>query len=129
MFHALLSLFCPPKLNLGFFTLHGHEYDVGELARTAGPATELALGDLVWLLDEEVWMDHCDRPITPRAVLRSPHQYPYHHDRIFQADLAYPILVYKRQDGGTGVADGCHRLCKAFVLGHLTITARYVVLE
>lgn len=116
-------------MSLGLFTLNGKQYEVDELLDNAGPAKDVALDELLWLLDKNVWEDHNFVPITPRAVLLCPRQYPYHHKRIMDADLSYPILVYAREDGGIGVADGCHRLCKAFILAHTYISARYVELE
>lgn len=129
MLSTLRRIFCPPKLKLGFFTHNGKEYDVVELVHRAGPTEVISTRQLLWILDEEVWEDECDIPITPRAVLRTPHKYPHHYERILEANLGYPILVYTDPDGLTGIADGCHRLCKSVLRKQQGILARYVELS
>lgn len=47
------------------------------------------------------------------------HQVVEHAKRIRDADLRYPIIL--NSDGW--IMDGCHRLAKAYMLGHKNITA------
>ena len=62
-------------------------------------------------LDEPFWFGHGDVP-TCRAVAE--------HARLIEAtDLAHPIIL--SADGR--VMDGMHRVCKALLLVHATITA------
>ena len=74
------------------------------------PRVEVPLS-LIRELDEPFWFGHDDVP-TCRAIVE--------HARLIEAtDLSYPIIL--SSDGR--VMDGMHRVCKAVLLGHSTITA------
>jgi hypothetical protein len=62
-------------------------------------------------LDQDCWFGPMSPP-TCRAVAD-------HARRIFDADLRYPIIL--ASDGG--LMDGGHRVAKAYLLGHATISA------
>jgi hypothetical protein len=61
--------------------------------------------------DQNCWFGPASPP-TCRAVAR-------HAQRIFAADLAYPIIL----SAGGGLMDGGHRLAKAWLLGQTEILA------
>ena len=66
---------------------------------------------LIRELDEPFWFGHDDVP-TCRAIVG--------HARLIEAtDLSHPIIL--SSDGR--VMDGMHRVCKAVLLGHPTITS------
>ena len=49
--------------------------------------------------------------------------YLYHHKRVENADLSYPIIL--AADGY--ICDGWHRVAKAILLGHITIKAKRLI--
>jgi|SRR5271154_4973199 hypothetical protein len=74
------------------------------------PWVQMSLS-LVGELDEPFWFGGDDVP-TCRSIVE--------HARLIEAsDLSYPIIL--SSDGR--VMDGMHRVCKAVLLGHSTITA------
>lgn len=74
------------------------------------PAREVPLAQIAEL-DQDCWFGPTSPP-TCRAVAD-------HARRIVDADLRYPILL--ASDGG--LMDGGHRVAKAYLLGHATISA------
>jgi hypothetical protein len=110
-----------------------------------GP-TEFYDTGAVWALTEEApvhvlplsafagWYEstaHWDEGVAPGAVLARPALYPEHARRIEEADMAYPILVYvafypDRAGPVYLVADGNHRLARAFRDGLTHVRVKYV---
>jgi len=74
---------------------------------------------------------HWDESISPLDLLAHPERYPEHTRRINEADMSYPILVHKTS-ASTGspalylVADGNHRLAKAFREKYTHVHVRFV---
>lgn len=79
------------------------------------PTEEWELSRLDSELDEDRWFKQYVRP-TARNVL-------LHCIRICEADLSYPIIVWKEQF----VLDGMHRLAKASLLGHQKIAVKHLL--
>lgn len=63
--------------------------------------------------------------LTPTEVLMNPNAYPYHMNRINEADLRYPIYItnYNRRDI---IIDGIHRLAKCVMHKNEYIKANFV---
>ncbi|KMV29787.1 hypothetical protein AB733_15925 [Photobacterium swingsii] len=75
------------------------------------PTIEIQLSDIKEL-EEEFWYDLGGARPTCKNVLE-------HASLIQNADLSYPIILC--HEGR--VMDGMHRVCKAVMLGHITISA------
>ncbi|OAN11473.1 hypothetical protein A3K86_21280 [Photobacterium jeanii] len=88
-------------------------WDVFRLIRLTAdlPVKQVALGDINEL-DEAFWYDLGGAKPTCRNVLE-------HAKLINQADLSYPIILCHQGR----VMDGMHRVCKAKMLGHTSISA------
>jgi hypothetical protein len=127
MIRFLRSLLCPPE-DLGSFFYWGVEYPVRELLWYAGPETTVSVNELRWLLDQPVWTDERDRPITPRQVMRDSLRFSGHFSRIMAADIQHPILLFADGDE-VGVADGYHRICRAVLYNQTHLPARWVTLR
>lgn len=56
------------------------------------------------------WTDEYGEPITPINVRNYPLLYPFHTDRVLNADMTYPILLYPNG----AIFDGMHRLLRAY---------------
>lgn len=82
---------------------------VWELMKDA-PVKNIAVADIEDSLDQPQW----DGEISARDVLRDPEAYPEHTTRINNADLSFPILVVGDKIGNIIIADGMHRLAKAY---------------
>jgi hypothetical protein len=77
-------------------------------------------------LDDLFWADSDGREISPRMVLENPNISLDDSNRIRDANLEYPILVYQFDTRVYDVIDGLHRLAKAFQLKHLYIKASII---
>lgn len=77
------------------------------------PAEEMAIDELLWILDVPFWEDENGNiVITPNEVIKNPDKYPTHRDRIAAADISYPIDIMKNKKGKWLTLDGLHRLVK-----------------
>ena len=88
-------------------------WDVDRLLELAHdePVEQLSL-DAIQDVDANYWFSHGSTP-TVRAVVE-------HVRLISEADLSHPIII----DPLGGVMDGMHRVAKALVAGHATISAK-----
>lgn len=77
-------------------------------------------------LDDLFWMDKYGREISPRMVLENPNISPDDSNRIRDANLEYPILVYQFDTRVYDVIDGLHRLAKVFRQNQSYIKARVI---
>jgi hypothetical protein len=80
-----------------------------ELARSL-PVRQVPISE-IQILDMNLWFGPDDVP-TCGAVAA-------HAQRIYEADLRYPIIL----SAEGGLMDGGHRICKAWILGHTEIAA------
>lgn len=81
------------------------------------PVKEMPVSALEHHLDEVVWFDvrssEQEFKPTARAVAE-------HGERIYSADLSYPILLSAKGE----IMDGMHRLAKAWMMGIETVKFR-----
>ena len=90
-----------------------YAWDVERLVTLAEglPSEEIPLDDLAEI-DDNWWYAHESEP-TVRSIVE--------HVRLMnEVDLAYPIIV----DPAGRLMDGMHRVAKALLLGHTTISAK-----
>ena len=110
----------PPALHDALVT---SPWKLDQLHRLELPVEQLAVSDLLWLLDLPLWqLDGVRFRVRPRDVLDKPESFPHHMARIRAADLDYPIHVTDKS-GRTTVLDGFHRLAKARLQQRATIDA------
>ena len=110
----------PPALHDALVT---SPWKLERLHRLELPVEQLALSDLLWLLDLPLWqLDGVRFRVRPHDVLAQPQAFPHHMARIRAAELAYPIHVTDKA-GRTTVLDGFHRLAKARLQQRATIDA------
>lgn len=74
------------------------------------------VSDLIHNLKFKGWADSKNGKYSPMDVLKHPGKYRKQMKRIHNADLNYPIIVYKNF-----IIDGAHRLSKSVLLGKKTI--------
>lgn len=70
--------------------------------------------------------------ITVDEIMKQPEKYHDHYERINNADLHYPILVFndKQNDNMYIIVDGCHRFVKnGLLLGNKEIRAKIITIE
>ncbi|TDO62607.1 hypothetical protein EV651_106229 [Kribbella sp. VKM Ac-2571] len=112
----------PPELTAYILDFH---WDTERLHALDLPTVELPVADLAHHLDLPFWA-YDDRPfqVTPRQVAAYPVTYHAQYERTFAADLRHPIDVVHRPDDRITILDGVHRLLRAELEHHPTITAR-----
>jgi hypothetical protein len=75
----------------------------------------VAFDDLAWLLDLTVWTTvpgEARFDLAPRAVLENPGRFPNRWRRILEADLMYPLEMFRSRQGRWVILDGYHRLAR-----------------
>ena len=123
---------------------HG-TYDVNKLwNKTKNIKTNrIYLDKIIHNLDKDLWtiiVDGKPKYITPNQVIKNPHISPLDFNKINNADLQYPIIIYdqnlkssassaSRDSSDLDVLDGLHRLAKAVILKHKTIKVKYVTTD
>ena len=80
-------------------------------------AVKIPLSDIKLDFDFDGWMEGKTR-ISINDVLKNKKKYVINYTRIKNADLRYPIIVYKGE-----ILDGVHRYVKALMLKKKTINA------
>lgn len=102
-----------------YYTDNKLEYSVDMLIEIAAnnKTEEIPIDYLEWNMKEEIW----DKNTSPNDVLENPSKYKDDDKRIEEAELKYPILIYKGE-----VIDGYHRLAKAIKQNKKTIKAKVV---
>jgi hypothetical protein len=83
-------------------------------------AVAVPLSLLEYILDHPSWGDGVRYSV--RDVFAKPKKYVDDMERIKNANLKYPILIWKNQKGHY-VVDGVHRIAKAFLTKHSKIKA------
>lgn len=64
---------------------------------------------------------------SPMDIIENPNLSSTHYNRITNADMSFPILIYRNiQDNWQEVLDGLHRLAKAHIQKKPTIIVKYV---
>lgn len=109
-------------LSIRIFTdLDDSVYDVTLLwsITTDLPVTLVSVDALKHALSETWWSNEDGtKNVDPQQVVYSPRTCPWNARRINEADLSFPILLYKGL-----IFDGLHRLAKCILLGYDTIPA------
>ena len=121
--------FEPVKINnlsdsFGDYQIYSDEtgvYDIGKVDGLSknNPVVLVPVSKLSPWLEGKEWGDY-----SPRDVLNNPEKYPEEMKDIKNADLEYPIFIYKDM-----VIDGNHRLAKAVLEGKESIKAKIITDE
>lgn len=92
------------------------------------PVKKIAVDRLTWITHLRVWPEN-RRPfaVRPIDVMRYPETHDKHADQVQRSSLDFPIDVFSYRERLV-ILDGCHRLCKALMNGHLTVRVREVPL-
>ena len=111
----------PPELTAYILDFH---WDVERLHALDLPTVDLPVADLAHHLDLPFWAYDGPFQVTPRQVAADPVTYRAQYERTLAADLRHPIDVVHRPDDRLTILDGVHRLLRAELEHHRTITAR-----
>lgn len=111
----------PPELTAYILDFH---WDVERLHALDLPTVDLPVADLAHHLDLPFWAYDGPFQVTPRQVAADPVTYRAQYERTLAADLRHPIDVVHRPDNRLTILDGVHRLLRAYLEHHSTITAR-----
>ncbi len=91
------------------------------------PVVEIPLEKLLWHFDMPVWEKDGtdDWNLMPWEVIRKEEGTTTHWKRMEEADLGFPIIVtdYNHR---LVILDGMHRLVKAYLERHATISAKVI---
>lgn len=91
------------------------------------PVEEMPLSEFVWIFDLPFWEDEEGNiVITPRQVMDQLDAFPFHAQKIDNADTAYPIDIMKNKKGEWLTLDGLHRLAKLFLQHATTVRVRKI---
>jgi len=126
---------------------HG-TYDVNKLwNKTKNIKTNrIYIDKVIHNLDKDLWtiiVDGKPKYITPNQVIKNPSISPLDFNKINNADLQFPIIIYvhnmdssssssssaSRDKSDLDILDGLHRLAKAVILKHKTIKVKYVTTD
>lgn len=128
------------------FIMNGKKYSVDRLFKITKniKVHKVPLTELVQHLNNKTWeyKDEGVGDISPINVIENPkknRRYTKHYNRIINADMQYPILVYnikpddddtpadeKRPGAPNVIVDGLHRLSRAYIEKHPNISVRYI---
>jgi hypothetical protein len=98
-------------------------WSIQELWRVELPVQQVAVGELVWLLDLPLWQkDGVRFQVSPRQVRDDPAAFPDQMRRVMASDLGRPIHLVEHR-GRLVVLDGFHRLLKSALQGRAEIDA------
>ena len=104
--------YLPPELKEWYFPFN---WNVETLWDLEGRLETREVASLEWHLDQPLWSSETGKgmlfDLKPRSVINNSPHYPYHHQRITQADLSYPICITTYLDREI-IIDGIHRLAK-----------------
>lgn len=94
------------------------------------PVDRLPRSELDGLLDLRVWKDEDGRwfAVRPRDVLLDPDRHPRQRDRVWRADLRWPLDVVRYREQWL-ILDGFHRLARHTVEGAAFVPIRAVPLD
>ncbi len=110
--------------------LDSKPYDMKDVWEVTGhlPIAHLTLnGTLLHILTVgDIWRDDTEADISIIAVLNHPAKAREHTRAIQDANLRFPILVARQENGLWDVLDGLHRLAKVVRHGDRTILAQVV---
>lgn len=74
---------------------------------------KINIDELLWMLEIPFWEDgEGNIVITPQEVIDNMDQFPYHRDKVINADTSHAIDIMKNKKGNWCILDGLHRLVK-----------------
>lgn len=118
--------YLPPELADWFFPFN---WNVQELWNVEGKIEQRDLTSLLWHLDYPFWSSVQGKgilfDIRPKTVLENMDTYPWHKERIYKADLNYPLIISEYK-GKEIIMDGLHRFAKASLQDEKIITIRMI---
>lgn len=105
----------------------GYSYTEEQLWSLDIPSEVISISELENNLDipylEQEGTD--DWNLTPRELLKDLAKNPSHAKRVVDADLKYPIHIFKHMDQWI-ILDGVHRFTQHIHLGHTSISVKKV---
>jgi hypothetical protein len=114
----------PPHLRGVFFDWL---WDTKRVWSLPTPTSHMPLRDLAWQLDLTVWTTVKGEPrfdLAPSAVLAAPALHPRHWTKIREADLSYPLELFRNGPRWV-ILDGYHRLCGHWLQGRREVPVRF----
>jgi hypothetical protein len=90
------------------------------------PVSTVPLADLVWHLELPVWTTVPGEPrfdLAPALVLADPDVSPLHWQRLFHADIGFPLEMFHSR-GRWLIFDGYHRLARHLLRRSDLVTLR-----
>ncbi len=117
-----------PKSVPIFWRNHG-VYDVTKLWKITNKeeTKRISITKLLHNLDKDYWTvitkNGKKKYVTPNQVLKNPKIAMLHYQAILDADLSYPLIIYKDNDD-LDILDGLHRLAKSVKLGRKTVKVK-----
>jgi len=111
---AMQTKMLPPELQGIFFDFY---WETTKSWRLPTPVTVVPFGDLAWHLDLPVWSTVRGQmrfDLAPSSVLRDAVLYPLHWKRIIDAEIQYPMEMF-RNGGRWVILDGYHRLARHYL--------------
>jgi len=90
------------------------------------PVEEMNIKELEWHFKIPFWnTEKGFYDLTPNEIIDNPEKFKEEHKRTMKADLKHPIDIMKNK-GRWLILDGLHRLVKAKILGHKTVSVRKI---
>lgn len=90
----------------------------------------LRVGDLIHNLDICGWHINTKENImiSPQQFIKNPSLYPYHKKLMDDANVIFPLIVYRYNDKWL-IVDGMHRLCKLMLANETNIYVKEITTE
>ena len=114
----------PPLLQGVFFDFH---WETAKSWSLPTAVSVIQFEKISWHLGLPVWSTQRGEmrfDLSPASVLANPSGFPYHWERIINADLGYALEMF--QNGGRWVIlDGYHRLARHFIEKNILVPVRY----
>ncbi len=102
-------------------------WDNEKLWSLVAPIEDIDVSELEWHLDVPFWSYEGGKyNLLPRIVLGDIESYPEHKERIFNADIKYPIDIMENPKGELVILDGMHRLLRLINEGHKKVKVRKI---
>lgn len=91
------------------------------------PVEEMVIDELLWILDVPFWEDEVGNiVICPNEVIAEPAKFPFHWDKVNDADISFPLDIMKNKHGRWLTLDGLHRLVKLVLNNESVVKVRKI---
>lgn len=91
------------------------------------PVEEMPVNDFVWMFDVPFWEDPDGNiVISPREVMENMDAFPFHRDKIMNADTSFAIDIMQNKHSKWVTLDGLHRLVKLVMQGIQIVRVRKI---